>query len=430
MPRVLAILVLFAGVAVATPWGGSAWGADDPVDTRGRLDDVHSALERDRSNKASLDSEALRQAGELGRLRTELSAAAAAAQAQEAAITSLEIEVQELAAENHKKVSALTKRKGQLGYTLAALQRMSLRPASALIVSPGDLNDVIRSGLLLRTAVPQIEAQTKDLKSQLAEIAELRREMAAKREKLQTASLGLTREQDRLSDLAAAKNRALKQTEAERKLAEKRIAKLVAKAKSLEELLEQLSSSAAAVPRSKPQTGGSSEIPADKLASVPRLPAISAARGRLTRPAQGAIIKKFGARTSTGGKTRGVTWQTRIAAVVVAPWEGRVVFAGRFRNFGRILIIDHGEGYHSLIAGLGRLDAHMNQWVLAGEPVGVAGGETTNNSLKRGGRADKGHIGGSARLTGGATLYVELRRDGQPINPLPWMTASTDRTRG
>lgn len=422
--------MLLAGIAVAAPWGSSAWGAEDPAATSGRLDEVRSALERDRSNKAALDSTATRQAGELDRLRTELSAAAAAAQAHEAAITSLETELQELAAENKLKIKALAKHKSQLGNTLAALQRMSLRPQASLIVSPGDPNDVIRSGLLLRTTVPRIEVQTKALRSQLAEIAELRHEMAGKREKLQVASLGLTREQGKLADLAAAKSRAVAQTESERKETHKRIAKLTAEAKTLEELLERLNGTAAAVPRAKPSVGSPPEVPARKLAATPRLPAISSARGQLTQPAQGVIVKKFGVQTGGGSKTRGVTWQTRSAAIVVAPWEGRVVFSGNFRNFGQILIIDHGEGYHSLIAGLERLDAQIDQWVLAGEPVGVAGGETTDNSLKRGGRADKGNVGGSTRQTGGATLYVELRRNGQPINPLPWMAARTDRTRG
>ena len=410
--------------------GGSAWGAEDPAATRGRLDDVRSALERDRSNKASLDSAAARQAAELERLRAELSAAASAAQAHEAAMTSLESDVQELAAENEIKIKELAARRGQLGGTLAALQRLSLRPAAALIVSPGDPNDVIRSGLLLRTAVPQIEVQTKALRRQLAEIAELRHELAGKREKLQVASLGLAREQEKLADLAAAKRRAVAQTESARKSAQKRIAKLAAEAKSLEELLEQLNRNAAAVPRPKPQIAIPQEIPAKKVTAAPRLPAISTARGQLTQPAQGVIVKKFGAETGGGGKTRGVTWQTRSAAIVVAPWEGRVVFSGNFRNFGRILIIDHGEGYHSLIAGLERLDAQVDQWVLAGEPVGVAGGEATDNSLKRDGQANPGNVGGSTRQTGGTTLYVELRRDGQPINPLPWMAARTDRTRG
>lgn len=430
MPRIFATPVLLAGVAVATLWGSNAWGAEDPAAARVRLDGVRAVLESDRSNKSALDSKASRQAGELHRLRTELSAAAAAAQAHEAAISSLEADLVELAGENQAKTKALAKRKGQLGDTLAALQRLSLRPTAALIVSPGDPNDVIRSGLLLRTAVPQIEVQTKALRNQLTEIASLRSEMAAKRGELQTASVALTHEQERLADLAAAKKRAFNQTDGERKAAEKRIAKLTTEAKSLEELLERLNRGANAVPRVKPRIGAPQERPVDKLASTPRLPPISAARGQLTLPAQGVIVKQFGARTGTGTKARGVTWETRQAAIVVAPWEGRVVFAGPFRSFGRILIIDHGEGYHSLIAGLERLDAQINQWVLAGEPVGVAGGETANNSLKRGGRTGEGQAGGSTKPTGGATLYVELRHDGQPINPLPWIAASTDRTRG
>lgn len=430
MPRIFATPVLLAGVAVAMLWGAAAWGAEDSVAARVRLDDIRGDIKRDRSNKSFLDGKASRQAGELERLRTELSAAAAAAQAHEVAISSLEADLLELAGENKAKIKALNKRRGQLGDTLAALQRMSLRPAAALIVSPGDPNDVIRSGLLLRTAVPQIEVQTKALRRQLAEIASLRGEMATKRGELQTASAALSREQDRLAALAAEKRRAFTQTEGAKKLAEKRIAKLTAEAKSLEELLERLNRGAGAVPRLKPSSGTSPERSADKLASTPRLPPISAARGRLTLPAQGVVVKGFGDRTSTGGKTRGVTWRTRQAAIVVAPWEGRVVFAGPFRSFGRILIIDHGEGYHSLIAGLERLDAQINQWVLAGEPVGVAGGETANNSLKGGGRTGKGQADGSATPTGGANVYVELRHDGQPINPLPWIAVSTDRTRG
>jgi septal ring factor EnvC (AmiA/AmiB activator) len=400
------------------------------VAARVRLNDIRGDIERDRSNKTFLESKASRQVGELDRLRTELSAAAAAAQAHEVAISSLETDLLELAGENKAKIKALTKRKGQLGITLAALQRLSLRPTAALIVSPGDPNDVIRSGLLMRSVVPQIEAQTKALRHQLAEIASLRGEMATKRVELQAASVALSHEQDRLAGLAAKKKKAFKQTEGAQKSTAKRIAKLTAEAKSLEELLQRLNRGARAAPRSKPQAGTSPGRPEDKLASTPRLPPISAARGQLTLPAQGVIVKGFGDRTTTGGKTRGVTWQTRQAAIVVAPWEGRVVFAGPFRSFGRILIIDHGEGYHSLIAGLGRLDAQINQWVLAGEPIGVAGGETANNSLKRGGRIGKGQADGSAKSTGGANLYVELRRDGQPINPLPWIAASTDRTRG
>ncbi|MSO89819.1 MAG: hypothetical protein EXQ89_07640 [Rhodospirillaceae bacterium] len=89
------------------------------------------------------------------------------------------------------------------------------------------------------------------------------------------------------------------------------------------------------------------------------------------------------------------------------PMQGIVAFAGPFRQYGEILILDHGDGYHSLIAGLARVDSVPGQWVAAGEPIGVMG-----------------------RPNGGVpSLYVELRRREQPINPLPWIAARNEKAK-
>ena len=119
---------MLAGLIVAVSAATGAWGADDPAAARERLDDVRGAIEREGSKKSALESQSARQAAELDRLRTELSAAASTAQAHEAEITSLESDLRTLAGEKELKIKALTARKGQLGDTLAALQRMSLRP--------------------------------------------------------------------------------------------------------------------------------------------------------------------------------------------------------------------------------------------------------------------------------------------------------------
>lgn len=404
--------------------------AQDAASTRQHLNDVRGAIERDQSKKAELEQRAADEATELAHLRSESAAVAAKAQAHEAALSALEADLRSLTADYDAKTAALGARKGQLGATLAALQRMALRPTAALLVSPGDPNDVIRSGLLLRTAVPQIERLTAALRDQLGQIAALRRDMAAKRAELAQTGTELERERAELRNLAAAKARAHQQTEQDRRATQQRIAKLVEQAKSLEDLLDRLNRSAAAMPRDKPRLNAPPAGPRGKLAATPHLPPITQAKGRLTPPARGVIVKAFGVPNDTGGHTRGLTWHTRAGATVVAPWEGRVVFAGDFRNFGRILIIDHGQGYHSLIAGLERLDAQMNQWVLAGEPVGVAGSADAENSLNMGGRAGERQGADTSQPTGGATLYVELRHDGQPINPLPWIAVSTDRKRG
>jgi len=102
-----------------------------------------------------------------------------------------------------------------------------------------------------------------------------------------------------------------------------------------------------------------------------------------------------------------LTIEARPGGQVVAPYDGRVEFAGPFRGYGQILIIEHGDGYHSLLAGLDRIDGAVGQRLAAGEPVGSM--------------PPDGH---------GAALYLELRRHGQPINPLPWLATRDDKVSG
>ena len=127
----------------------------------------------------------------------------------------------------------------------------------------------------------------------------------------------------------------------------------------------------------------------------------------MTLPARGRVIEQYGQDTKIGSSAKGASFRTRNHAQVVAPFDGRVVFAGPFKGYGQILIIQHGAAYHTLLAGMRRVDASLGQRLLAGEPIGVMG------TRKEGTR-----------------LYVEVRRKGQPINPLPWFTATTDKVRG
>ena len=124
-------------------------------------------------------------------------------------------------------------------------------------------------------------------------------------------------------------------------------------------------------------------------------------------PARGGLIGLFG-EGEGAQKNQGITIETRDDAQVITPYDGEVVYAGPFRGYGQLLIIDHGEGYHTLLAGFSRIDSIQGQWLLAGEPVGVMG---------RG-------------LTEYKTLYVEFRHDGIAINPLPWLAASETKADG
>jgi septal ring factor EnvC (AmiA/AmiB activator) len=126
------------------------------------------------------------------------------------------------------------------------------------------------------------------------------------------------------------------------------------------------------------------------------------AKGKILFPARGRIIESYNPNAEIGVGKRGITIQTRADAQVVAPYDGQVVFAESFRGYGLLLIIEHSDGYHTLIAGMTRIDAVVGQKLLAGEPVGVMGSEESKPAL-----------------------YVELRHNGQPINPTPWLTAHT-----
>jgi septal ring factor EnvC (AmiA/AmiB activator) len=119
-------------------------------------------------------------------------------------------------------------------------------------------------------------------------------------------------------------------------------------------------------------------------------------------------VRRYGQAGGDETVSRGIAIRGRPGAQVVAPYDGKVVYAGPFRGYGQILIIEHGGRYHSLLAGLDRIHAVVGQWLLAGEPVGVLG--TPRN--------------------GNPELYLELRQAGQPINPLPWLATTGDKVRG
>jgi len=122
------------------------------------------------------------------------------------------------------------------------------------------------------------------------------------------------------------------------------------------------------------------------------------AKGKLSRPARGPVITKFHQEMSKGVVSNGIDIKTASNAQVIAPYEGTVIFAGPFKNFANLLIIDHGDGYTSLLSGLAETDAKVGQTLLTGEPVGNM--PSGNN----------------------AKLHMEIRQNNHPLNPTDWMT--------
>ncbi len=130
------------------------------------------------------------------------------------------------------------------------------------------------------------------------------------------------------------------------------------------------------------------------------------AKGRLPLPAQGRQVVSFGEKTQYGARSKGIVIQTRHSAQVISPTDGWVVYAGEFRSYGQLLIINAGQDYHILLAGLSQIDVQLGQFVLAGEPVGI---------MNAASRRLKSRSKGNAPV-----LYIEFRKKGRPINPGPW----------
>ena len=128
----------------------------------------------------------------------------------------------------------------------------------------------------------------------------------------------------------------------------------------------------------------------------------------MTFPVIGRINQHYGSNQLAGGTRKGIRIESSPGAQVVTPYNGRIVFAGPFRGYGRLLIIEHGRGYHSLLAGMARINVSVGQWLLSGEPV-----------------ADMGKP-----LSGRPNLYMEFRVNGQPVNPNPWLTTAKGKTNG
>jgi septal ring factor EnvC (AmiA/AmiB activator) len=314
---------------------------------------------------------------------------------------------------------------------LAALQRMGRRPPPAVLVRPEDILAAVRTSMLLGAVLPELRSETEALAADLSELVRLRAALAADRRSLEQELADLSREQERTAALVAARQSRL--AEAERSFGAERAksAELAREAQTLKELIERMERDVAAAQKASEEARKAAEAQAretrerfaaaafrDPARLAPKIP-FPEARGLLPMPVGGAMVREFGGPDGVGGTSRGISISTRPRAVVASPADGWVAFAGPFRSFGRLLIINAGGGYYLLLAGMDQIRVEVGQFVLAGEPVATMG-DTSSLSAGNGGVE-----------TGGPVLYVEFRKDGGSIDPSPWWAKSQgEKVRG
>jgi septal ring factor EnvC (AmiA/AmiB activator) len=343
-------------------------------------------------------------ARDIANLQEEMVTTARAVQRHETQIEALKTRLQALERLLDRKTLDLREGRVKFGRVLAAMQRLAQFPPEALIAQPVKPADTVRTAILLRTAVSEIDSQATKLRDELDFLVKARAEIASREQALQETSTLLDRERRRLGALMSRKKVLKRRADKQALEAEQRIAELAGKAKTLRELLKGIEEERERAKKNRPTARKADP----ETARVPSLRPFSKARGTLSLPVSGRISGHYGEKTEGGLSRKGLTIATPAGAQVTATYDGTVVYAGKFRGYGLLLIIEHGEGYHSLLAGMTRIDVEQGQSVLAGEPVGIM----------------------EQSESGQPVLYVELRRDGQPINPQPWLAARKNEVNG
>ncbi|MER9541522.1 murein hydrolase activator EnvC [Mesorhizobium sp. M0437] len=331
-----------------------------------------------------------------------------------------------LKAQGQKIRASLAARRDVLAEVLGALQRMGLNPPPAILVKPEDALSSVRSAILLGAVVPELRQQTDMLLADLKEQSRVTASLEAARARLTAAVGEQAAEKKRLGMLLEAKQKLAADTQTALAVEKQRSATLAAKAGSLKELIASLEADRARKAADAAKAAEQKTADADKgpvsaaapteLASLPvpesnRLTAaapFSALQGQIALPVTGRIKRRFGADDGNGAMMLGDMVATQSGAIVTAPADGNVLYAGPFRSYGQLLILNAGDGYHVVLAGMSRISVASGQSVLAGEPVGAMGEARVAST--------------SASKNGNATpeLYVEFRKDGKPVDPAPW----------
>ncbi len=338
-------------------------------------------------------------------LQKKLVETASAIRESEQSILALEARMDTLNVEEQQVSFQLRNRSAELAGALAIMQRLSRRPTALLIARPTNMKTTAQTALLLDTIMPSLASQANTLRHDIDRVAALRATIADDRKALLLARHNLEarqREMNILTDEQKAKQKAYAAILKEERA---RISALATEAKSLGELLAGLQELTTQGTTSGPIHGGSTVPAPGRL--------FSASRGSLPLPVRGIIVGYYSERENGGRRQQGIRIETAPSAPVMSPWDGSVIFSGPFRDYGQLLIIAHGEGYHTLFAGMAQINVDITQWVLAGEPVGLMSPVTSF----------------SAKVSK-PRLYIELRLNGRSINPLPWIAARERKVKG
>ncbi len=345
------------------------------------LEAIQSQLEREQKQQSRLETKIKTLGNDLDATRAELVTLADDIQANERVLTALENRI----AQNTKEAEMLTDKLEQdysaIADLVLALQRMRRIPPESLIVRPGAPLQTAQSAMLLQSALPAVDRRATQLSAALQKLAGVMKALEDDKLTALTQKRGLETKQAAMKSLLQKRENLYRSTQSDYEQRKQNVARLSREAKTLMDLITSLEQENA---RNRVQ---------QTAAATQTLPHTGDSR----LPVAGYILTAFNAIDEIGARSQGIKIEARPDSLVVSPMGGIVRFAGTFKNYGRMVIIEHKGGYHSLIAGFARTDTTEGSRVKAGEPLGQL-----PVASSRGGRP---------------VLYYELRLHGKPIDP-------------
>ena len=355
---------------------------------------------------------------ELSAVNKEMITTAKKIQNTEERLSLMERQLEKLKKDLEQAELGFSKEDDNLIKTLAALQNLALKPTEALLVQPLTPVEIIRSAMLLRETVPYLEENAARIRKELKEIAKKKNLVEKQFSQISKQKNILEKEHSRMKILVQKKSKMRNVVAIKSEKAKKNIEKLASQANDLRDLLTKLEKQRLEKQKQEEikRLEAKKAEEAKKLAEKNQVKTQTAdliksaspvitkigtefkkAKGSLPMPARGKIITAYGEQVVKGVSAKGITIRTRNQAQVIAPFDGSVIFSGPFRGYGNLIIMEHGDGYLSLLAGLQSIDVDVGQLLLAGEPIG------------------------QMPQDGDAKLYMEIRKDNHPLDPMAWI---------
>lgn len=397
-----------AGTAQAEPPNTTAPSAEE-------LAEIEASLQLSRERIDQLKAEIAEMEGDRTRQNAALIAAGQRVKLAEIEVADVEERLSNLIVQELEVRGRLDGADAEIANVLAALERISLNPPPALIVDPADALGSARGAMLIAAILPQLRARADAVATDLKELMAIKEQALAEEATLKANYAVLEEEQLRIATLIAARKQGIEQMGSALETEEREAMELAERAGTLRELIDALSARAA---QTNAPAASQTEAPplspeaielafANAARTEPAVP-FPMARGHLAQPANGVTVVQFGARDGFGGIAQGQSIVTRAEAQVVAPADGWVLYKGPYLNYGQIVILNTGQGYTALLAGLETISVDIGQFVLMGEPLGQMGSRTIGRTVTTN--------AGNAQ----PTLYIELRQNNEPIDPEGW----------